>query len=69
MDYHFEDILKMKFMVFDVDDKKRIDDTKRHDLIGEMECLLADIVTAGQRYTRNIKLPGAGTLRQQTNCG
>ena len=49
----------MKFMVLDVDDKKRVDDPSRHDLIGVLECQLADLVTAGQQYTRTLRLPGA----------
>ena len=49
----------MKFMVYDIDDKKRVDDTSRHDLVGVLECQLADLVTAGQQYTRTIRLPGA----------
>lgn len=48
----------MKFTVFDIDDPKKVDDTKRHDLIGELECTLADIVAAGQQYKRNIRDKG-----------
>jgi len=42
----------------DIDDRKRVEDVGRHDLIGELECTLADLVTAGQQYTRNLRLKG-----------
>ena len=58
VDYFFEEIQKMKFVVYDVDDKKHIEDTRKHDLIGEMECTLADIVTAGQQYLRTLREKG-----------
>lgn len=45
-------------MVVDVDDQSRIDDIKRHDMIGELECALADLVTAGQQYERTLRLSG-----------
>ena len=45
-------------MVYDVDDRKRVEDTRRHDLIGEMECTLADIVTGGQLYKRTLREKG-----------
>ncbi len=57
MDYFFEEIQKLKFVVYDVDDK-RVDETQRHDLIGEMECTLADIVTVGQQYKRTLRERG-----------
>ena len=55
LEYRFEEIQALKFSVIDVDDKKHIDDISRHDLIGEMECTLADIVTAGQQYKRTLR--------------
>ena len=48
----------MKFSVYDVDDHKRVDDVSKHDVIGEIECCLADIVTVGQQYTRNLRHKG-----------
>ena len=45
-------------MVYDVDNKVHVDDTRRHDLIGEMECTLADIVTGGQLYKRTLRMKG-----------
>lgn len=58
MHYHFEEIQPVKFIVYDADDKKRLDDPKRQEVIGEMECLLADIVAAGQKYERKVRLRG-----------
>lgn len=45
-------------MVYDVDNKARVDDTRRHDFIGEIECSLADIVTSGQLYKRTLRMKG-----------
>ena len=45
-------------MVVDVDDRSRVDDIKRHDMIGELECALADLVTAGQQYERTLRHNG-----------
>lgn len=56
--YFFEEIQQLKFTVYDVDDRKHVNDVQRHDLIGEMECTLADIVTAGQEYKRNLREKG-----------
>ena len=60
LDYRFEEVQKLQFVVYDVDDKKRVDDARKHDLIGSMECTLADVVTAGQQYTRNLRKAGTG---------
>ena len=48
----------MKFSVYNSDDHKRVDDVSKHDVIGEIECCLADIVTVRQQYTRNLRLKG-----------
>ena len=48
----------MKFTVYDVDDRRHVEDVSRHDLIGEMECTLAEIVTAGKEYKRNLREKG-----------
>lgn len=65
--YRFEEIQKLKFTVVDVDDRSRVDDISRHDLIGELECTLADLVTAGQQYERTLRLKGEsrGKIRLQ----
>ncbi|XP_019852495.1 PREDICTED: copine-9-like isoform X2 [Amphimedon queenslandica] len=56
--YHFEEIQDLKFIVYDIDDKKHIDNPKNQDIIGEMTCTLADIVAAGQRYERKLRHKG-----------
>jgi len=59
LEYRFEEIQTLRFVVYDVDDRKRVEDARRHDLIGEMECTLADIVTGGQLYKRTLRMKGA----------
>lgn len=44
--------------MYDVDDKHHVDDTRRHDFIGTVECSLADIVAAGQQYKRTLRMGG-----------
>ena len=58
MEYRFEEIQELRFVVLDVDDRKHVDDVSRHDHIGSVECTLADIVTAGQRYKRTLRDKG-----------
>ena len=58
VEYHFEDIQNLQFCVYDVDDKRRVDDVSKHDFIGSLECTVADIVSAGQEYTRTIRAQG-----------
>ena len=65
LEYRFEETQALKFVVLDIDDKKHVDDASRHDLIGEVECTLADIVTAGQQYKRSLREKGMHVLN---NC-
>ena len=58
VEYRFEEIQELKFVVLDVDDRKHLDDVSRHDHIGSVECTLADIVTAGQQYKRTLREKG-----------
>ncbi len=58
LDYRFEEVQQFKFSVYDVDDRKHIDDVSKHDVIGEAECTLADIVTAGKEYSRSLRHEG-----------
>ncbi len=60
LEYRFEEIQNLKFVVYDVDDRRRVEDVSRHDLIGQLECNLAEIVTSGQQYSRTLRKPGAG---------
>ena len=61
MDYRFEEIQTVKFVVYDIDNKRNIDDLSKHDKIGEVECTLADIVTAGKEFTRTLRDKGTCT--------
>ena len=58
LEYCFEEVQELKFLVYDVDDKRRIDDTSRQEFIGETECTLAAIVSAGQCYDRKLRNRG-----------
>ena len=60
MEYRFEEIQHLRFVVYDIDDRGHIEEARRHDLIGEMQCTLADVVTGGQFYERNLRVPGEG---------
>ena len=62
VDYHFEEIQQFKVSVYDVDDKKHLDDLTRHDFIGEATFTLADVVTSGTRLTKT--LTSAGTYNE-----
>ena len=68
LDYYFEEVQKLKFVVYDIDNAKHVDDTKRHDLIGALECTLADVVAAGQQYKRNLRDKGHCTHHQAVAC-
>ena len=54
MDYHFEEVQNLRVAVYDVDDKKRLDDLSRHDFIGEAKFTLGEVVAAGQVFTRQL---------------
>lgn len=58
MEYRFEEIQEFKFATYDVDDKKNVDILQKQELIGETECMLAEIVSAGQRYDRKLRYKG-----------
>jgi len=58
MNYHFEEVQNLKFVVYDVDDRKQVDDVSRHDFIGEIQCSLADIITAGHQYRGRLRNKG-----------
>ena len=54
MDYHFEEVQGIKVAVYDVDDKRHIDDLSRHDFIGVATFTLGEVVAAGQVFTRRL---------------
>ena len=44
----------LRVAVYDVDDKKHLDDLSRHDFIGEATFTLAEVVVAGQVFKRRL---------------
>lgn len=59
MEYRFEEVQHLKFACYDADDKKHVDNLAKQQLIGELECTVADIVTSGQKYERKLRHKGA----------
>ena len=43
--------------LYDVDDKNKIDDLSKQDFIGKAEFTLADVVTAGKGFSKDLTLP------------
>ena len=58
MEYRFEEVQELKFVVYDIDDRRKVDDASKQELIGETESTLAAIVSAGQRYDRKLRNKG-----------
>ena len=54
MDYHFEEVQNLRVAVYDIDDKKHLDDLSRQDFIGEAKFTLGEVVAAGQVFTRQL---------------
>ena len=44
----------LRVAVYDVDDKKHLDDLSRHDFIGEAKFTLGEVVAAGRVFTRRL---------------
>ncbi|CAB4012113.1 copine-3-like isoform X1 [Paramuricea clavata] len=57
VDYHFEELQKLKFSVYDIDDPKA--DLRKADFLGELECTLGQLVSS-QKYSKPLQLPGTG---------
>ena len=58
MSYRFEEVQNLKFMVYDVYNHEHLEHLSRQDLIGQIQCSLADIVTAGQQYYGKLENQG-----------
>jgi hypothetical protein len=56
LEYRFEEQQHIKVAVFDIDGQSH--DLTKHDLIGETEFTLAELVTAGQTIVKTLKRPG-----------
>ncbi|KAL5473586.1 hypothetical protein EMCRGX_G028088 [Ephydatia muelleri] len=67
LEYRFEEVQNLQFVVYDVDDKHHVDNIDKQQLLGAMECTLAEIVAAGVHLTKPLKLQGhpAGTITVQ----
>lgn len=58
VDYYFESNDKYLIKVLDIDDEKNLSDTGNHDLLGELEFTLHEVVTArGKIWTKLLKVP------------
>jgi hypothetical protein len=57
LEYRFEEQQHIKVAVFDIDGQSH--DLTKHDLIGETEFTLAELVTAGQTIVKTLKRPGS----------
>lgn len=58
IEYRFEEIQDLKFVVYDIDDRKHVDNPNNQEIIGEMTCMLADILASGQHYERKVRHKG-----------
>ena len=67
MEYRFEELQQLRFVVYDVDDRSHVDDERRQEIIGELSCSLADIVTAGEQYTKTLRYNGERHLTSLVN--
>eukprot|EP00731_Ephydatia_muelleri_P028945 Em0020g589a len=67
MEYRFEEVQNLQFVVYDVDDKHHVDNIDKQQLLGAMECTLAEIMAAGVHLTKPLGLKGnpAGTITIQ----
>ena len=54
VDYHFEEVQQFKVSIYDLDDKRHLDDLTKHDFLGEAVFTLADVVTAGRSLTKKL---------------
>ena len=60
VDYHFEEVQHFKVVVYDVDDKAKIDDLEKHDFLGEADLKLANVLTAGKALTKPLMKYSSG---------
>jgi len=57
MDYHFEELQKLSFRVYDVDNSSILEN---QDFIGEFSCALADIMCSSNEFHGKLMLPVKG---------
>eukprot|EP00731_Ephydatia_muelleri_P028931 Em0020g575a len=58
MEYRFEEVQNLQFAVYDVDDKQHVDNIDKQQLLGAMECTLAEVMAAGEHLTKSLRLQG-----------
>ena len=58
MEYRFEEVQNLQFAVYDVDDKHHVDNIDKQELLGTVECTLAEIMAAGEHLTKSLRLRG-----------
>ena len=58
MEYRFEEVQNLQFAVYDVDDKHHVDNIDKQQLLGAMECTLAEVMAAGEHLTKPLRLQG-----------
>ena len=58
LEYRFEEIQNFQFAVYDVDDKHHVEDLSKQELLGTMECTLAEVMAAGEHLTKSLRLQG-----------
>lgn len=70
VDYRFEEVQHFKLVIYDLDDKVKLDDLEKHDFLGLAEFKLADVLTAGKYLTKKLmKYSGSKHFqRWQSNC-
>ena len=68
MEYKFEEVQNLQFAVYDVDDKHHVDNIDKQQLLGTMECTLAEVMAAGEHLTKSLRLQGAGILFCVLHC-
>ena len=54
VDYRFEEVQHFKVVIYDVDDKAKVDDLEKHDFLGLAEFKLANVLTAGKHLTKKL---------------
>jgi len=52
--YNFEEVQLYRASVYDAESDKHTDDIEKHDFIGEAEFTIANVVTAGKSFRKEL---------------
>jgi hypothetical protein len=63
IDYHFEELQRLRFVVYDVDSESGSLD--KHDFLGDLRCTLAEVMTSGTGFSSKLGDPHT----KGTHCG